>query len=433
MLWEIIFLTGFLYTSSGGRIISLCNSDCTTEKVLLYDDDDFEFQACEGHLVQLVFLPDKETDAWILLKDTETDRKLFYKNGFDSNDDIEELSSSNRVTLSHNFNANNFQGFDIRYSCKPNITQEETIQYGEGHRTIGVDANQIITYNLESVENHLNVDLKLEFPSPIAGFAAVDIGDGMYAIGFQQFNLSLENSEERGSQIVILTSNTVMPGGVVTMGYDLGENKSVTTTTPDPDTTTTPPVEKITTVYILSVMENVFVDNYLDEFKERTWKIMTDVCKVSEPGNAIHYSSAFSCRQLCSMSSQTERGCVMIEMHLENIPTSTYCNYTEDLSRTEYFKSQLREISGEMRRDYKAGRVSVDTCNHIGWTTQWVWVSVGLVAGVILLSILIMFTKRRLTRGTPRRLDSVSGEDNDKDKLTAKRPRYNDAFDFEEQ
>ena len=41
-------------------------------------------------------------------------------------------------------------------------------------------------------------------------------------------------------------------------------------------------------------------------------------------------------------------------------------------------RSQLREISGEMRRDYKAGRVSVDTCNHIGWTTQWVWVSVGL-------------------------------------------------------
>ena len=35
-------------------------------------------------------------------------------------------------------------------------------------------------------------------------------------------------------------------------------------------------------------------------------------------------------------------------------------------------------MSGEMRREYEAGRVSVDTCNHIGWTTQWVWVSVGL-------------------------------------------------------
>ena len=74
------------------------------------------------------------------------------------------------------------------------------------------------------------------------------------------------------------------------------------------------------------------------------------------PENAIHYSSPYSCRQVCSMSSQTERGCVMvrslvyilsmfylslwmkIEMHLENIPTTTYCNYTGDLSRTEYFK-----------------------------------------------------------------------------------------------
>ena len=70
-----------------------------------------------------------------------------------------------------------------------------------------------------------------------------------------------------------------------------------------------------------------------------------------------------------------------------------------------------------MRRDYEAGRVSVDTCNHIGWTTQWVWVSVGLVVGALLLAMIIMFTKRRLTRRTPKRLDSVSVEDNDKEKL----------------
>ena len=70
-----------------------------------------------------------------------------------------------------------------------------------------------------------------------------------------------------------------------------------------------------------------------------------------------------------------------------------------------------------MRRDYEAGRVSVDTCNHIGWTTQWVWVSVGLVVGVLLLAMIIMFTKRRLTRRTPKTLVSVSVEDNDKEKL----------------
>ena len=91
-------------------------------------------------------------------------------------------------------------------------------------------------------------------------------------------------------------------------------------------------------------------------------------------------------------------------------------------------------MSGEMRREYEAGRVSVDTCNHIGWTTQWVWVSVGLgrraeltaqfvlilfpVVGTLLLSSLIMLTKRRLTRGSPRRLATVSGEDNDRDRLT---------------
>ena len=48
-----------------------------------------------------------------MLVDTETDRKLFYKKGFDSNDDIEELSSSNKVTLIHDFNENNFEGFSL--------------------------------------------------------------------------------------------------------------------------------------------------------------------------------------------------------------------------------------------------------------------------------------------------------------------------------
>ena len=73
----------------------------------------------------------------------------------------------------------------------------------------------------------------------------MNLGDGMYAIGFRevgyilysiicdffiqidfyldifniyiQFNLSLENSEETGSEITILTGNTVMAGGVITM------------------------------------------------------------------------------------------------------------------------------------------------------------------------------------------------------------------------
>ena len=79
MLWEIIVFTCFLYCS-GYKIIPICSSDCTTEKVLGYDVDDFAFQgkyrlivlvsnehrilyftaACEGHLVKLEFLPDKE-------------------------------------------------------------------------------------------------------------------------------------------------------------------------------------------------------------------------------------------------------------------------------------------------------------------------------------------------------------------------------------
>ena len=48
-------------------------------------------------------------------------------------------------------------------------TQEETIQYGKGTITKGVDANQKTIYNLESENHHLTADLYLDFPSPIAG------------------------------------------------------------------------------------------------------------------------------------------------------------------------------------------------------------------------------------------------------------------------
>ena len=90
MLFEIIFFSGFLYTSAD-TIIQLCSNDCTTERVLGFDLDNFEFQgkycsfskyhpniaaACEGHLVQLEFLPDKEVGP-ILCKNLFLNRRHY--------------------------------------------------------------------------------------------------------------------------------------------------------------------------------------------------------------------------------------------------------------------------------------------------------------------------------------------------------------------
>jgi len=170
--------------------------------------------------------------------------------------------------------------FDIRYSCQPNVKYpEEAIRYGTGNRSKLVDANQVVTYNLLSNNDILHVDIGLEFDSPIAGFAAVDIGGGRWAVGFNKFSLSVENDQsgDVSRDVKIVTSNVVMsPPGLVQMRYDLGEDNSVLSSTPPASTTTTPGEEKITTVYLVSILEDDFVLNKLQDFKNKTWTIMKE-------------------------------------------------------------------------------------------------------------------------------------------------------------
>lgn len=103
-------------------------------------------------------------------------------------------------------------------------------------------------------------------------------------------------------------------------------------------------------------------------------------------------------------------------------------------------------MSGEFRREYDAGRMSVDTCNDIGWTTQWVWISVGLgsisviiifldmimtVLAVLLLFVVIMLTKRGLRRrGTAPVPTEETIQYREKEKYQAK-SYYNNAFEIE--
>ena len=126
-----------------------------------------------------------------------------------------------------------------------------------------MDANQVVTYNLLSNNDILHVDIGLEFDSPIAGglsvkslpyngllagFAAVDIGGGRWAVDFNKFSLSVENDQsgDVSRDVKIVTSNVVMsPPGLVQMRYDLGEDNSVLSSTPPASTTTTPGEEKV--------------------------------------------------------------------------------------------------------------------------------------------------------------------------------------------
>ena len=54
----------------------------------------------------------------------------------------------------------------------------------------------------------------------------------------------------------------------------------------------------------------------------------------------------------------------------------------------------LRQQSSDMKTAYSAGRVDIDSCTEITWTTEWLWVAIGLVVGAILVALAIMFIKK---------------------------------------
>ena len=41
-------------------------------------------------------------------------------------------------------------------------------------------------------------------------------------------------------------------------------------------------------------------------------------------------------------------------------------------------RSELNSMKSDLKTSYEAKRVTVDSCNEISWSTEWVWISVGL-------------------------------------------------------
>ena len=60
-----------------------------------------------------------------------------------------------------------------------------------------------------------------------------------------------------------------------------------------------------------------------------------------------------------------------------------------------YSREELEKQKKEMKTVYSASRVDIDSCTDITWTTEWVWVAVGLVVGVLCLAGAIMFIKKQ--------------------------------------
>ena len=102
----------------------------------------------------------------------------------------------------------------------------------------------------------------------------------MYAIGFQNLNLTILNTESDTTEVRVVTINNRMEAARMDLHYDLGEHSTTMapTTTMAPKSTAATD-DKTATVYVLAINEEDFVAKFFkdpkSEFKERTWRIMT--------------------------------------------------------------------------------------------------------------------------------------------------------------
>ena len=79
-----------------------------------------------------------------------------------------------------------------------------------------------------------------------------------------------------------------------------------------------------------------------------------------------------------------------------------------------------------MKKTYSASRVDVDSCTAINWTTEWLWVAIGLVVGVLFLAVAIMVIKKqggRMRKGDMDDTAPIMGMEQEKQMTTSRSTR----------
>jgi len=436
--YNIIGLTVNLVTISNvkSETINLCdqNVNCLNGKQLTLTNgqNSFDFKGCETDIVKLKLLPESDVNIKSL-EVNDRNRIIYHTGSLESLKDVEIFSLTNTPKVTVDVEDTN--GLEITYSCQKPIEENGNFEYENGTIDKILDPLTNLQYTLTS-EDIYHVDVALQTLNPTASFAAVSLGNGKYAVGFSKMNLAIPSSnanfgeESSPHDVKIVSNNLAVPSDKLTMKYYLGE-RATTSTLPTTTTTQTQVTEdQITTMYAIAVEEVKFVNQHLESFKTKTWNIMKEACPDLPDRNLIHYNQPYKCRQQCGLSNEGDRGCVMVGMHLEDIPESVYCENIKGQTRLQYFKNKLEGMTGELKNEFDAKRVAVDNCNAITWSTDWVWLSIGLVGGVLLLTVAIMLGKRC---GRGFRSGSTPVQDSEKyyDEIDDKPRRYqrsNQAF-----
>jgi len=314
-------------------------------------------------------------------------------------------------------------GVKVEYSC----LRRTTLASGEGHLDYSNAPKEIersvVPHAKYAYHTHgttlRQIEVNLDLPSPVSGFAAVGLGDGRFMITSKSLNLTihnpnLDNSSWAQNSVQVLSLNTPMEdSSKVDIVHLLKRPEPPSTTT----TTTTPkPIhpDQFLQVYVLIVNEKDFIDNKNEEkFRNVVWQIFTEACTdIGTEENLVELDIPTFCKKECDLTNDPDRGCVKMGVHLEGIPEVASCPAIQG-SRVDYLRQKLEDRASDLASSYGAGRLTVDSCTAVTWKTEWVWVAVGLVLFGILMAGLILFCRGRFRRRTPGLLEDMDPVDDE--------------------
>lgn len=427
-----LILTLITISNAQSETIELCNDNCMNGKQLnlVKGENSFIFNGCATDIVKLKLLPEHEVNINSL--EVNDRNRIIYHTGSLELKDVEIFSLTNTPKITLDVQDEN--GLEITYNCQKPVHENGNFEFENGTIDKILDPLTDLQYTLTS-EDIYHVDVALKTINPTASFAAVSLGNGKYAVGFNKMKLAIPSSnanfgeESSPHDVRIVSNNLAESSDKLTLKYSLGERETTSTIRTTTTTQTQVTEDQITTMYAIAVEEAKFVSQHLESFKTKTWTIMKEACTDLPTENLIYYYQPYKCRQQCGLSNEGDRGCVMVGMHLEDIPESVYCENIKGQTRLQYFKNKLEDMKGDFKKEFEAKRVAVDNCNAITWSTDWVWLSIGLVGGVLLLTVSIMVGKR-CGRGFRSGSTPVSSEEmyEDVDDRPRRYQRSNPAF-----
>ncbi|TRY69369.1 hypothetical protein TCAL_03032 [Tigriopus californicus] len=269
-------------------------------------------------------------------------------------------------------------------------------------------------YNFDTIEGVHELDVTWNLQELDNGFLAVRSGNGR--IGLLSVRGSKTNQEkvavmvkdeESTLQVDLITQNSIHAFSNVIdfeLKYNLAEKEIITTTQePSTEPTLNPDMDPVE-IFVVAVNEEDFAASNAVKLQDTIENWAQEYISGSN-GTAgscnVQFFPLVSCRQICQMTADIDRGCVAFFV---NVVPNIFCPYTNSLLRRDVESDKQSELDG-LVDEFKAKRIIADNClqGEHGWLIMTILLPVGTVVFMILAAIVMSFanrsTKMKKTKG----------------------------------